>query len=80
MSKSRKTIEMATVLDTGNAMLRKSNDDKVEGRLAVASMLETLLMATGNYKGFCFTDGKGGKFDHSRRQYYRHHNLNVVPS
>jgi hypothetical protein len=76
VTKPRKTIEMATVLDTANDMLRKSKDECVEGRHAVAVLLEGLLMATGNYKGFAFTDGNQGRTDESRRQYYRHHNLN----
>lgn len=69
---------MATVLDTANDMLRKSKDECVQGRRAVAIMVERLLMATGNYKGFAFTDGNQGRTDETRRQYYRHHNLNNV--
>lgn len=76
MSKPRKTVEMATVLDLANNMLSKSAPDLVEARMAVASMVENLLMATGNYRGFRFTD----LADESRRQYYRHHNLNQVPA
>jgi hypothetical protein len=78
MARSRKTIEMATVLDLANDMLRKSADDKVEARLAIASMIEKLLMDTENYKGFCFTDGNNGRTDGSRRQYYRSSNLMQV--
>lgn len=80
MTKSRKTIEVRTVLDTANDMLRKSADECVQGRQAVAVMVEALLMATGNYKGFAFTDGNQGRTDESRRQYYRATNLNVVPA
>lgn len=78
VTKPRKTVEMALVLDTANDMLRKSKPECVQGRQAVAVMVEALLMATGNYKGFAFTDGTGGRVDESRRQYYRHHNLNNV--
>ena len=36
MSRPRKTIEVAKVVEIANRMLEASNDDKAEGRTAVA--------------------------------------------
>ena len=53
MSESkRKTIEVAAVREMANAMLANSDDDRTEGRVGVALLLERVLHDTGNYKGF----------------------------
>ena len=76
-SNARKTVEVGLVLDAANAILRKSQDDAVSARHGVAALLEIVLMETGNYNGFAFTDGNNGRTDESRRQYYRASNLNA---
>lgn len=50
-----------------NRMLEYSADEKVEGRVALAVLLEKELMETGNYAGFKFLDPEG---DESRRHYF----------
>ena len=48
MTAPRKTIEVAYLLDTINDRLRKSVDEVPEARAAFASILEQVLMETGN--------------------------------
>lgn len=79
---TRKTVDVGFVLDRANAYLRLTHDDNAEGRMAVAGLVESVLMETGNYKGFGYTDQNGapvhyvkGETDESRRQYYRHPKL-----
>lgn len=51
MTTKRKTIEVSKVLEDANRQLRRT-DLSDETRLAIAMMLERVLFATGNYKGF----------------------------
>ena len=80
---SRKTIPVAEVVRRGNHMLAESVPGAREGRIAIAILLEDVLMATGNYKGFQYlaseylpaaeqTDGNVLRpdYDDSRRRYY----------
>ena len=91
MAQPRKTVEVKYVLDSANAYLRLTPDEHTEGRMAVANLLESVLMATDTYRGFGYIksnfdkDGiyqdnepvryNKGETDESRRQYYRHPKL-----
>lgn len=48
----RKTISVDFIKNMANNVLLNSEDDYVDGRLAVANMVEQVLIKTGNYKGF----------------------------
>jgi len=52
VTRARKTIAVSDVRDLINGMLADSNDDRSEGRTALAVALETILMNTGNYRGY----------------------------
>lgn len=54
MTAKRKTITVEAVKDLANNMLKFSDEDKAEGRVAVALLLERVLMNTGNYVGFTY--------------------------
>jgi len=49
--KTRKTVQVSKVVEDVNRQLRRT-DLSDEVRLALAHMLEGILHATGNYKGF----------------------------
>jgi len=69
--KQRKTIEVSAVLSMANNMLANSTHAvSAESRMAVASMLERILMDTGNYHGFNYIGGYVAGMDESRRFYY----------
>jgi len=54
----RKTIPVERVKELVNGMLERSADDvSPDSRLMVASLLETILMETGNYHGFGYLPG-----------------------
>lgn len=65
----RKTIEVAKVLALANAAFRNSAPDRKEAREGIASLLEAVLMETGNYKGFRYLEGWPTD-DETRREYY----------
>lgn len=48
----RKTFKVADFKSRANYFLANSHDDKKEQRLAYATMVEGVLMDTGNYQGF----------------------------
>ena len=48
----RKTIEVEKVKSMVNHMLANSADDVTEGRVAIAIVLERVLMDTDNYHGY----------------------------
>ena len=54
---ARKTVKVSEVKDLANKMLANSVDELTEGRQAVASMIEHVLMDTDNYKGFGYLPG-----------------------
>jgi hypothetical protein len=66
----RKTIEVSALRDKVNQMLEASAPEVTDGRTALAVLLESVLMETGNYSGFRFTDGNNGDTDRTRRHYY----------
>ena len=63
----RKTIKVEALKDKVNAMLEKSDDARVEGREALAILLETVLMDTDNYHGYIQAQPV---VDDSRRRYF----------
>jgi hypothetical protein len=79
---ARKTIDVEQVKDKANKALSdpdtQANQVRYQGgegravayRQGVAAVLESVLMDTGNYKGFEFTDGNNGRTDMSKRRYY----------
>jgi hypothetical protein len=60
---ARKTIPVDRVREIANAMLADSIDDRAEGRTAIAVLLESILMETGNYHGFQ-NPGHPGPYDY----------------
>lgn len=52
MSRKRLTVKVSEVKDLINDMLLNSMDDNKQGREALGTALEKLLMDTGNYEGF----------------------------
>lgn len=52
MSRKRKTVEVERLKQYVNDVCLNSSDDMKEGREALGTMLENILMETGNYKGF----------------------------
>lgn len=73
---ARKTIEIDRLRTMINTMLEQSKDELTEGRTALAGLLETALMETGNYKGFRYLqtewDDQGLPHfgDETRRHYH----------
>lgn len=66
----RKTFDVDQFRIRINNMLAESAEDERQGRFVMASVLEGVLMDTGNYVGFRYTDGMDGAQDASRRSYY----------
>lgn len=54
MKQKRKTIEVTKVKTMVNEMLLNSRDDNRSGRETLQVLMETILMDTGNYHGFCY--------------------------
>ena len=52
----RKTVKVETLKDKVNKMLRDLPDSDVEGRIALQTLVENVLMESGNYCGFCYLD------------------------
>lgn len=78
---ARKTIDIDTVKASANKALSDpavhANQERYHGvrgavayRQGVAAVLESVLMDSGNYHGFQFTDGKSGHDDNSKRRYF----------
>ena len=71
MPRARKTVNVDQILFKANralATMAEGNDPQF--RNGVIAMLESILMDTGNYHGFRWTDGANGRHDHTRRFYY----------
>jgi hypothetical protein len=66
---ARKTIEVGKLIAFTNNFLKAKNTTADE-REAVASMLETVLFETGNYKGFRYLDTDETEGAGSRRYYF----------
>lgn len=67
---ARKTVDVQQVKDKANLMLEDSITSYVAERYGIGALLESILMDTGNYKGFRWTDGDNGRTDASRRFYF----------
>jgi hypothetical protein len=70
MAARRKTFDVDDFRITVNAMIADSHNSAREGRIALALLLENVLMKSGNYKGFRYSDGDLGNADDTRRVYY----------
>ena len=77
MARKRKTIEVEEFKRYMNTILANSTDSVTEAREAVASVLEHVLMETGNYKGFQSTSPRVSEIgnhvvfaDETRRRYF----------
>ncbi len=79
MSK-RKTVDVASLVEDVNRMLAAEGSTR-DGRVALAVLIESVLMRTGNYRGFGYlgaefeqkADGSTGlrrEYDDTRRHYY----------
>jgi hypothetical protein len=62
----RKTVKVAELVDTVNAMLANSTDDQAQGREALAVLIERALFDADAYKGFRYLTPDG---DETRRAY-----------
>lgn len=77
-TRTRKTVPVEDLKKQINMMLRDSVDEAIEGRIALAIVLERVLMDTGNYRGFRYQntvmdfsgDSPSLTGDESRRTYY----------
>jgi hypothetical protein len=82
-TKLRKTIDVATIKDKANiALAVESEGNTPDFRRGIFTMLESILMDTGNYKGFQYTNLTpemkneegyllpGEPKDDTRRRYY----------
>jgi hypothetical protein len=75
----RKTIEVTEMLDWANEMLARTDvyaDSKFKAGICTA--IESILMKTGNYKGFGFLnneDSETGTLGYYSRVYYTNHKL-----
>ena len=52
----RKTMDVADIVDRANHFMLASESDQMGQRQGVAGLLESVLFATGNYKGFRYVD------------------------
>lgn len=73
---ARKTIEVETVRELVNRFIAKSAEGGLseDGRQILATLIEAVLMQTGNYHGFRYLDGweavQAGEYDESARHYH----------
>lgn len=81
MAAARKTVPVEAVRDRVNHFLTHSQNHETAARKALASLLESILLETGNYKGFLYLAselqtgpdgieaGLRDGYDDTRRQY-----------
>jgi hypothetical protein len=68
----RKTIEVKGMLEWANKQLSRIDAYTTdEFKAGICTMIESLLMKSGNYKGFMYLNG-GGEYS---RCYYMNHKL-----
>lgn len=77
---TRKTIPVERVKELANGMLLNSQDEMTKEREGIYTLLEQVLMDTGNYHGFRYLPGAYDLIesmppvkelrDETRRQYY----------
>lgn len=54
MSKKRKTYSVSALTEKVNKFLLHSPDRHKDGRESLMVLIESVLMETGNYRGFCY--------------------------
>lgn len=60
---SRKTVEVAYLLERANYFLKHSEDDQVGERRGVCSMIELALHKANAYNGYLHLDSAGVNYD-----------------
>jgi hypothetical protein len=74
MAKSKKTIEVSTMLDWANEQLKRTDEfATVAFKAGIATTIERILFNTNNYKGFGFIDNADsdtGTLGYYTRFYY----------
>jgi hypothetical protein len=63
---ARKTVAVESLRERVNGMLADSVPEYTQARTALSVLLEGVLMDSGNYKGYRYTDLS----DETRRHYY----------
>jgi hypothetical protein len=68
---SRKTMNVEVMLDWANTQLSRTDDfaDK-KFKSGICSMIEKILMDTGNYNGFYFIDDESTPIGYKNELYY----------
>ena len=70
----RKTIDVLVNLNWANTQLKRTDEwARAEFKAGICTMLETILMNSGNYKGFMFLDNSDseiGTIGYYSRQYF----------
>lgn len=54
----RKTVQVEALKDKVNSMILNLPDSDVAGRIALQTLLENVLMESGNYNGFSYLDAR----------------------
>tara|TARA_A100001015_G_scaffold207928_1_gene232623 strand:- start:374 stop:631 length:258 start_codon:yes stop_codon:yes gene_type:complete len=71
---SRKTVNVLSLLKWANASLKRDDEfATVDFKCGICSMIEMVLMDTGNYQGFCFhnnDDSDCGTLGYYSRTYF----------
>lgn len=52
----RKTVKVEALKDKVNGMIRDLPDSDIAGRIALQTLIENVLMDSGNYSGFSYLD------------------------
>ena len=52
----RKTVQVEALKNKVNGMIRDLPDSDIAGRIALQTLIENVLMDSGNYSGFCYLD------------------------
>lgn len=65
MAKRKKTIKVEDLLEYANKQLARPESDivTISFKAGICTMIERVLLDTGNYNGFCFNDPDNTKTD-----------------
>jgi hypothetical protein len=64
MARSRKNIEVSSILNYANTQLERTDSyADMKFKAGVCTMVETILMRSNNYKGFVFQNNDDSQFD-----------------
>jgi hypothetical protein len=66
---ARKTFEVEKLRESVNYSLRTSPNWESRARQAIATLLESVLFETGNYKGFRYLESETDENGHLRTDY-----------